>query len=766
MKRVICFGLALLMLALTISVALCPLAVSAEDASSDAENSFSFDSLDFSCQLDVENDSIYVGGVIRHDVFVAHSNYTVQIYAIPPGADTQTVINDPSVEAVASSDIAIKFEFVLDAKDIQMRYSRYCVVLRSPDGEKILCTEPKFAEVATSFSSNAGDRSAYKGVATDKVSAASLAGAGRVIIPVYFDRLLSDTANGYVYSMDGENLFFDKPYIEELDKKIRSATAAGSQVYLQYFLLSEGENAMPDAYDIRFLSKLEAITLFLCERYENFRSGVFSGIIVGSRVDRWIPDDADGTLVTAYAEQYAHYVIAVANTARRIRSDMDIVLPFSEENSYNDGAVVDARSPSYFFERILSVLDRGFANRFVCTAMIESHTIPLTYPNGWVSGQEPLRAVAENGVLHAGNAEVYARYLDRLRTQFACVPDTFMFVWQASESLQGNALCAAYTYSYFRLLAEERISSLVVSFADCERAGRMNGFSDISHVFTYIDTADSESVAQKLLSYFAVDSWDAILCAPYDGPYAMRALYRTVPSMHVPDSAKGSFSYFDFSTSVNLNTWFAGEACRGIRLSYDTSGTKALQMDMSAVDGAYAEAFCLYEYSENLIYTPYVAFRACIEEKGAESSASLYEITIISGTGRTSVVSSASLQAGETETIVLDLSEYVSKSMSDYWRISVRPLDGTQGEYSLWIYDIVGYSTEYEQVTLEELIAAERLRIRNQEHANDDDDGNRETVLMVVGIVGVVAMIGIGVFILLRMNDEDEQVENEEENDE
>jgi hypothetical protein len=58
------------------------------------------------------------------------------------------------------------------------------------------------------------------------------------------------------------------------------------------------------------------------------------------------------------------------------------------------------------------------------------------------------------------------------------------------------------------------------------------------------------------------------------------------------------------------------------------------------------------------------------------------------------------------------------------------------------------------------------LRIRNLENADDGHDGKNETVWMIVGIVGVVLMIGIGVFILLRLNDDGEREEDNEKDNE
>ena len=764
MKRAICLFMAFLMMALSLSLGIGAFVASAAEAEDTFEGSFPFDSVDFSCRLDVDTSNIQVAGIIRHDVFVTHNDYTIHIYAIPPGADAESVIHDPSSASVASAAIAIKFEFVLDAKDVLARYSRYCVVLRAPDGTQILCSEPKFAEVPSDFSIETGTRFAYKGISTTQVPAAARLGAGRVIIPVYFDRLITNTSNGYVYDMGGENLYFEKNCMEDLDVKVRSAAVSGSEVYLQYFLSCDSPFSIPNTYDTDVLRRMEAVTSFLCERYDSFSQGTLKGIVVGTEVDRAIASDAEEAAVLACSEKYALYVISVANTARRLIPSMDIVLPFSSRNTYQTEAT-DIHSPSFMLECVLSIFDRGFSNGLVCTAMIESDTVPLSYPDGWETGENHLSGIASDHTLHAGNVEIYAQYLNRLRERFSSTPKSFMFLWQASDSLVGNSLSTAYVYSYFRLIAEQQIASFIVSFTDCEKTGNMRGFSDISNLFTYIDTKESASVTQNLLPYFDVDSWASIACAPYNGSYDWRTLYRTAPSFDVPSNVKGSFSYFDFSTSANLNTWFAGEACKAVRLNYPATGGKALQMENAAMEREYAEAFCLYEYPENLIYTPYVAFRVAIEEKGTVTD-SLYEIAIASGTDRITIVSTASLQAGKTETIVLDLSEYVTDYMSDYWRISIRPLSGESKEYSLWIYDIVGYSTEYGDAALAEKIEEERLRIRNLENADDGHDGKNETVWMIVGIVGVVLMIGIGVFILLRLNDDGEREEDNEKDNE
>ena len=302
-----------------------------------------------------------------------------------------------------------------------------------------------------------------------------------------------------------------------------------------------------------------------------------------------------------------------------------------------------------------------------------------------------------------------------------------------------------------------------MSFTDREEGGNTRGFDELSYLYTYVDTSESLSATKHLLAFFDVSSWVELYCAPYHGPYILRTYYRTTPSLSMPNGVVGSFSYFDFSTSVNLNTWFEGQSCHGIRFQYHKTNGKGLQLDMRATDGGYAEAFCLYEFPENLVYTPYVSFRIGVEMPEGVVDTQLYEVVLTSGTGRTSIVASSVVQAGQTVTLVLDLSEYVRSNMTDYWKIGVRPLGEAGGACSLLIYDVVGYSTEYNSEDLATLIKEERLRIRNLEIEDDENDNTNEQIWMFVGIVVVILLVGVVVFIFLRSNDEKERKEESEE---
>ena len=88
-----------------------------------------------------------------------------------------------------------------------------------------------------------------------------------------------------------------------------------------------------------------------------------------------------------------------------------------------------------------------------------------------------------------------------------------------------------------------------------------------------------------------------------------------------------------------------------------------------------------------------------------------------------------------------------------YCKISVRPLEGSQEDVSLWLYDVYGYSTELDDDTLAQKIEDERARIRNLSQSDANDEMG-DWLWMFVGIMVLVLIIGVGVFVVVRAGDD------------
>ena len=200
------------------------------------------------CEYDVETKKINISGNIAHEFLIEHSKYYIALYAIPYGSDYLEYLHSNEAVQLTKSDISVKFEFSLKAETNYEKFSTYCVVAMSEDGDIIPVDTPKLPIVRSELKYERGDKGSFKGVETQLTSSAVSVNASSTIVPVSLNRLLSKSSVGHFYSMHGTYLYFDKEYIAELDTRVRSLTASGASVYLRFLLDSEELSSVSSRY--------------------------------------------------------------------------------------------------------------------------------------------------------------------------------------------------------------------------------------------------------------------------------------------------------------------------------------------------------------------------------------------------------------------------------------------------------------------------------------------------------------------------------------
>ena len=195
---------------------------------------------------------------------------------------------------------------------------------------------------------------------------------------------------------------------------------------------------------------------------------------------------------------------------------------------------------------------------------------------------------------------------------------------------------------------------------------------------------------------------------------------------------------------------FAGKGCSDVSISYNSMFDRALSAQFSADRLAptdYAYLFCSYEYPENFVYTPRLAFLLSIE--GEEKRSDIFEVKISFHNGRNVYEYSHVVQTSKEREIIVDLSEFSKEFMAESMRISVRPMSEASGSYTLNISSITGKSDDYSSEELYEKISAERLLIRNSADSLDTDNKEMNIVIIVMAIV-VALIIGVMLFVFLK----------------
>lgn len=735
------------------------ISVSEDDSTESVADIRSTESISFSCSFDPSAFSINLSGTVTHDVLIQYRDHTLEIYEIPLGKSVESVVFDYGTTAIAETPIAIKFQFSKKIKSAIEKYYSYCVVLKDSDGNRILATDPKYAEVAASFTYDPSQRPAYKGVESELLSSTVNAGAGRVIIPISLNKLISESSSGYIYQANDENVYFEKSYMESLDSKVRTVTAENAEVYFRIFAEDNGSGIsvvknneavfMPNVYDEKTLTRIEAAISFLTDRYEDNQSGRLSGIIIGKKIDELIDKTTSKPDYNRYLDMYVLYTIVIANSARQVRSDIDVVIPFSNKNILSDTSMS-------VIELLISRFDHCLGSGLNCSVMLESDTSPIA-----VDSNNKASVVVDENQINVSKLALFDQYLNGLSKKFVSAPKSFSFCWNVSDDTKANTLMASYAYSYLKSIECQNLSSFIVSFTERESGGDYSGFFDIKHIFDHIDTEESERFLDDILEMFSESSWNEVL----ERKYLKIPLSRTVISAPVleslPDGWKGSFAYFDFSKSVALNNWFKGENCKDLRLEYGNDAAFLRADMMPSIYGGYSELLCLYDYYETFKYTPYLAFKLRVD--AGISVNTLFEITISWSEGDQWLCSSKTVTTGKEFFMILDISEY-TRNITDSLKISVRSLEGATNDFSLLIYDVIGYSMEYDSQSLTDKIEEERLLLRNQSFVTENSE-DRSTMTVIITVAILIIALGIGVFVCIRQsgdstekNDEDAKV--------
>ena len=710
----------------------------------------------YNCIYDTEAKRIKLSGTLSSEVFANRSGSTIAVFAVPPGASEYDIVNDKDSKCLAEAPASIKFEFSFRANRIIDRYSRYAIFLRSPDGEYTLTTEAQYPEVASDFEAT-NNKKFYKGLSAEYSSISDDIQAGSAIIPLYWDSVFTDSSSSsYFMGVDGQQFFFNKSTIDKLDIAVRSMSLSDTRIYLRLLKRPEGDAdlegrfgakyLMPDIYDPDTVAKIHAAITFLAERYTG-EEGSISGFIMGKG---WNDPEHFNYILTDSFEEYidrcATYTVIVANAARTVDPTIDIAIPLTGEGFAEK---TDNKGKNLFkttLESLLAYFDNSIHGGINCSFLMDTEEVPLGIDNDSLKDGINVNYANPDGRFYAGAQKEFSSYLSDIDKEYRSCPKKYIFVWSPPKNVSGNALAAAYTYSYYALLADSSVSFFAIDLTE----GRSGLTDDIAYIMKYIDTSESLSVTQNLTKFFGRTSWSEIVSASVIAAYGARYIYTVPTEINSDKGFAGSFAYFDFLNSNLIERWYQGDGCTALKIDYRNGSEKSLRADL-ALNGVYRSSDILYIYSypENMIYTPYMKLRFHISDASKDS---LYELKLTFGSGESRAEASAVVKGNEDAEIVVDISQYVVKYMTENIRVSVRSLDGNESECSLWIYDICGCSNDYTSDQLYDLISLERDKIRNPEEESDGRElfGQATIALAIVIATGA---IGFGLFASFRRED-------------
>lgn len=711
----------------------------------------------FTCTYNSEQDQILIDGTVNHDVMISHGDFTIQVFSILPGQSTDDVLNSYDTDALAESSMTVRFTFYIDVTNILERYSRYAVVLTSPEGVYYVAADPQLPSFSSEYQHNTNDRTGFKGLLSNSSFNIGNSGAGTVIVDFYLDQAMGDVTDSYLYPSGDSYFYIKKSYVNEIDKKLIAASLSNSNVYIR--LLNDassdklssvgGEdmqyNNIPDLYSSEVLDFVSAVTEFLAERYDGSNGKVY-GFIPGSKVDDIYLGVSDKMTLEQYADLYTLYLAVVGNASRSVNNTFDIVIPLSD-NTDNKSDTEKSMS-AVLLENIISRLDKNVSGRFDCSVMIESDNIPENIYNKLLQAKSITNNISDVTSITSDNIGDYISYIHSLEGAYENAPIHVIYKWTPNSKLTGSALCCTYIYSYLRLLSYDDISSFIVDFSqDAE-----NNYFDIEKVFCDIDTDEKNDIINIYSSYLGEESWDDIIENRADLP-TLRTVLKKNFSKEKPEGIMGEFCYTNFSSSSIFEAMTQGQNCISLTSDYNSTGERILRVTSGAMSaGEYMETVGYFECPESYIYTNTLSFKVELDDNSDNKNA-VYEIMLTLGSGNKRINVSGTLCPTESEVMYFDIGEFSDISNADYVKVSARCLTGDTQGFSLLLHDITGYSNEYTSEELKTLIDELRLKMQGIED-EDDNSFNKTIVITTITVVVSLIAVGIGLFMVFKRDEE------------
>ncbi|MBR2387272.1 MAG: hypothetical protein IKB02_00740 [Clostridia bacterium] len=733
--------------------------VSVEEAASNEKYLSSKNSgTSYSCVYDSKEQKIKISGSVTHDIFIKHRDYSIRLYKISPSVSATAVLSDSEVIPLATTAISIKFNFTADVKSIEDVFSQYVVVLASPNDSIDFVGPMLYPSVESTYEPNT-DRASYKGIVASNEVSAFQSEPAVAVIPVYLDKLISPSSMGYLYSLDGNNVFFDREYIDSLDKAVRNFSDGGTDIYFQLLLNSRAsvtlnssaEQALakydiPNPYSAQVLKEIYIYCDFLSDRYSSYKNGHLKGMIIGKNLDD--VKEFNNNIYESedeYTKALAIYGIIVGVATRNNIPSADVAYSFSNVNTYSENAEEREYAPSRMIENITAFLEEHYADDFDFSIVLESKHRPLSISNETVSDGINLSVLSDRNYILERTTDYFVNYLNALDEKYKSAPRGFMYIWNVDGELSGNALASAYSYLYYKLFGVERLTSFVVSFDDSPK-----NLYDILNILRYIDTEKGVSVTAQLLQFFGENTWSQVVHAFNSYNYATRE-HHILSSAEIEKTPHGEFYYFDFGVASNTSSWFEGVGCKDVKISYDSLFGRALsaRFDFDKNSGTgYSYLLSSFEYPENFAFTPKLDFLLSIE--GESEITDIFELKISFHNEKNVYESSFVIPTGSERKISIDLSSFRGVFLTDSIRFSIRPMSEAEGEYSLNISSLKGESFALSSDELEEKILQERFFIRNGTQDLETSSDNENGIMISVMVFVSAIILGVMLFIFLK----------------
>ncbi len=689
------------------------------------------------CRITDSGDGIRFAGEVGREEALANQNGTILIYAIEPGCDfDESMLWSGTL--LMSSPMTTKFDLTVPLENHPgLESSRFAVVSRRADGSAVLVGAPFHVDEPGSLAAETVEPNfGAKGAVSEDISLIGNLGADTTILEVDVAEVFGSRLHGQSREYCGKLYYFNEETLDALEVKISALHGDGLNILLRLTGWSEsfaanlsrayiGEggdyssyNSTPDGDDY-----LAALSDYLAERF--FKGGRADGIILGSCENILSGEKGSDSL---------------GAIAKRLARDMRII--------YTEIVTVNSAARVY-----LSISD--------------ALTVELATGEPEIGADELLPAICELtkaggsfdwGISVEQNSRIAS---DTTRLILPSESDILIEILRDSGVYDTRLIFCDFTYQPDKQRLSDMVSRMVMStysalfgtHIDSYFIAFPDGYSydSFAEMVSAIDTVssenDPETIADLALVTLDAMSWKELIPS-YDSRRLSRKRVEQLEASDVePTGVKGSIDYYTFD-NYREGGFEPGYYCSKLTKA---DGKLTARLDSSLApsgSAAYLGIVHRFDFPETLAPTPILAVTLGISDVVPVSAESVRAIiTFMGENSRAEYVTT--LVPNETKTVYVDISGY--DKLDDVTGISIR-LDGSDASAAtLTVERLAGLSTEYNDESLESVIADERAKKRQT-----GASGSYVNYVWIAGGVLVAVATAITVVLLSRKREEDD----------
>jgi len=297
---------------------------------------------------------------------------------------------------------------------------------------------------------------------------------------------------------------------------------------------------------------------------------------------------------------------------------------------------------------------------------------------------------------------------------------------------------ASFAYGYYSALFNDRIDAYIASVgSDTDK---------IAEIIAMIDTKDHETVSGMALFTLKADNWKKLIPNWDKDELVIRSLSTYDAETEPPSGIKGQYRYYTFDTFLGTTDLKAGYYCSDIRITDDGGPMLAatLAADAYGRDGSckWMGITHMFDYPENLKITPVLQVTLKVDEVLPSVKNVPVKLVLLGEEER--FESAAEIPVGQWTTLYI----YTGSFNEAYDTEGLQLLVGGSSFRSavLSVREINGLSREYNNESLESVIAEERLKKRSE----TEDDGYGAYLWIGGAVITAVATVIVVILLSKR----------------